>query len=256
MAWDALFKQILTKELKEFDIRTDVPVGKLPLKIDLVVIRPEKTHKTKVLSSFISYLSKINIIEFKSTHDSILKTDLTKLLGYVGLYCNNNGLGIQDLNKIGAWYIIPHKPKFFNSLNKIKKDNGIYKLYFTFPFYIIIIDQLPNKYENIPFLLFSSKERLYDVLRLIIREKSLQRYLSISYLLYPKVMKKLASEEDYYTYKEIQENIKYAVNELGIKNVIEAVGLKEVIEAVGLKEVIEAVGLDKVEDELNKLKNK
>ncbi|MHA1311100.1 MAG: hypothetical protein ACTSQO_09230 [Candidatus Helarchaeota archaeon] len=246
MAWDALFKQLMTNELKDFDVRTNVSVGKLPLQIDVVIIKPKIPPKTNILSSFTKYLSKINIIEFKSTHDVMKNADLTKLIGYVGLYCNSNDLGIQDLNKITAWYIIPYEPKFLRLLNLTKKEDGIYLLNFSFKFYIVIIDKFPTKFENIPFLMFSSKERLREILKLIIQEKSLQRYLSVSYLLYPKVLKELTSKEDYYTYKEIQDNIKFAVEELGVKNVVEAVGLEKVVEAVGLEKVVEAIGLEKV----------
>ncbi len=245
MAWDTFFKQILKEELSGFEVQSNVPVGKLPLSVDLVIIRPDQAPKIPVLQPFVNRLSDINVLEFKSARDSIAKSDLSKLIGYIGLYCENKSFGVLEMKKITGWYIIPNMPRYFTELNLIQEEEGIYLFKFYFPIYIIVIDQLEIKVDNMPFLLFSSKKRLALALKKIVREKSLQKYLSIAYLLYPEGMKKLAIEEQI-SFEEIQKNIRSAVEELGTAKVIEAVGLAKVIEAVGLAKVIEAVGLAKV----------
>ncbi len=255
MAWDTLFKQILKQELSGFEVQSNVPVGKLPLSIDLVILRPDQAPKIPVLRPFIERLSDINILEFKSARDTIAKSDLSKLIGYIGLYCENKGFGVLEMKKITGWYIVPNMPRYFTELNLIQEEEGVYLFKFYFPIYILVIDQLEIKLDNMPFLLFSSKKRLVLALKKIIHEKSLQKYLSIAYLLYPQEMKKLVVEEQI-SFEEIQKNIRSAVEELGTAKVIEAVGLENVIEAVGLENVIEAVGLEKVKSTLKKLEKK
>ena len=45
---------------------------------------------------------------------------------------------------------------------------------------------------------------------------------------------------------DVQQNIKAAVEDLGVERVVDAVGLERVIGAVGLERVIGAVGLEKI----------
>ncbi|MHA1251668.1 MAG: hypothetical protein ACTSRP_16875, partial [Candidatus Helarchaeota archaeon] len=75
MTWDATFKQIIAKELVDLEVRSDVSVGKLPLRIDLVIKKTKEICDTNSLTTFIHLLKKINIIEFKSSHDKITKAD-------------------------------------------------------------------------------------------------------------------------------------------------------------------------------------
>ena len=177
MTWDATFKQIIAKELVDLEVRSDVSVGKLPLRIDLVIKKTKEICDTNSLTTFIHLLKKINIIEFKSSHDKITKADLTKLMGYVGLYCHNNNLGIQELKEVSGWYIITYKPKFIENLDISKVDEGIYIVNKSlFNFYIMIIDQLPVKRENMAFLLFSSEKNINKILKMIVKEGKLKRY--------------------------------------------------------------------------------
>ncbi|MHA1298196.1 MAG: hypothetical protein ACTSO9_02000 [Candidatus Helarchaeota archaeon] len=266
MAWDTLFKEIIRKELEDFDAVPNVTVGKFLLEIDMVIKKPRTFKPPRTLELFVKYMKDINIIEFKSAHDRPLNTDINKLLGYVGLYCYNNKLDSNSLKNLAAWYIVSYRPRYFDSLQMEKLDEGLFQFKgFLFPTYIVIIDQLQTKVENIPLLLFSSRSKLESVLKFIVQNKSLHKYISVSYLLYPEVMKKLTTQEDFYTFEEIQKNIKYAVEELGIKNVIESVGINRVIESVGIDKVIESIGIDKViesvgidkiKDALKKFKSK
>ncbi len=50
----------------------------------------------------------------------------------------------------------------------------------------------------------------------------------------------------YAEYRAVNDNIRMAVEEIGIERVVNAIGIKKIVEAIGLKKIIEVVGVEKV----------
>jgi len=89
MSWDAFFKNLVKSELINANLKVepDVKVGKLPLIIDLVIIKEKPDIRSRTLTIITKRLKKYNIFEFKSARDKQKESDIPKLTGYCGLYC-------------------------------------------------------------------------------------------------------------------------------------------------------------------------
>ncbi|MHA1385214.1 MAG: hypothetical protein ACTSR3_15800, partial [Candidatus Helarchaeota archaeon] len=96
MAFDSFFKQLIRDFLEGYEIQADSPVGKLPLKIDLVVKYLKKPGEA-LIPLLEGHFTKINLFEYKSSHDVSRKGDLSKLMGYLGLYCEQQKIGIEQI---------------------------------------------------------------------------------------------------------------------------------------------------------------
>ncbi|MHA1267493.1 MAG: hypothetical protein ACTSRS_19820 [Candidatus Helarchaeota archaeon] len=229
MAFDHFFKQLLQDFLSDYEIHSDEPVGKLPLKVDLVIKLLHEPAKS-IIPLLENLFKMINLFEYKSSHDKPKKHDLSKLIGYLGLYCDHHTIGIDQIqSSFSLWYVSVKRPKFVRELLKnhyikITATKGLYQLNVPFPcpYHIMIINELDITIDNIPLLLLSSGETLKTTINFIAQKK--QSILP----------------------KNIQKNIKLAIEDIGLKEVIHIIGLEEVIKAVGLEEVIKAVGLEEV----------
>ncbi|MHA1793415.1 MAG: hypothetical protein ACTSVI_12265, partial [Promethearchaeota archaeon] len=113
MTFDLLFKNFMKDILDDCQINVDEPVGKLPLKIDLVLKCSKKPSFKKPLTILENRMSSINILEYKSNHDVPKRQDIPKMMGYVGLYASQNSKDIINImSDFTAWYITVKKPKF------------------------------------------------------------------------------------------------------------------------------------------------
>ncbi len=275
MTYDNFFKRLISEFLTQCEVEPDVSVGKLPLRIDLVI----KCHRTPSSPMTVplleAHLAQINLIEYKSSHDLPKRQDLAKLLGYLGLYCDQHKHGLKTIiNQFTLWYISALRPSFFDSLIKESvitstSSPGLYQVQVPFPcpYFLLIIDELNISEENIPLLLLSSGETLRETIRLIarkgrLREKSLEKYLNFAYIINYKDVSDMTELQSVLP-ESIRESIKLAIHDIGIKEVIDLIGieevakvvdLKELIKVVDLKELIKAIGVEKIEKLLKDLK--
>jgi len=277
MAFDNFFKELMRDFLSGCDVKFDDAVGILPLKIDLVVKCPGKTLEPFPIPLLETHFSPINLFEYKSSHDAPKKQDLSKLVGYLGLYCDQHGIGIEEMrSKMAIWYISAKWPSFFDKLlkdNIISKTDthGLYQLNFPFfcSYYLMVINELDVIEENLPLLLLSSDDTLKNTIRLIAPKRikpgsTLEKYLSSAIL---------KNYEEVHTMTELQSllpehvkrNIKLAIEDIGLKEVIQLIGVEEVLKAMrpeevlkamGPEEVVKMLGIKKTEQILKKLKAK
>jgi hypothetical protein len=70
MTFDNFFKELMQDIFRDLKIQSEVSVGSLPLKIDLIINCPILPPKTKILPILTNRFSNINIIEYKSSHDT------------------------------------------------------------------------------------------------------------------------------------------------------------------------------------------
>ncbi|MHA1381820.1 MAG: hypothetical protein ACTSRG_25905, partial [Candidatus Helarchaeota archaeon] len=179
--------------LSKYEIQPDSQVGKLPLKIDLVIKYLQKPAK-HLIPLLEDKFSRINLFEYKSSYDAPKKNDLPKLIGYLGLYCDQHKIGIDRLlPDVTLWYISVNSLKFLKKLvtnNHIiaTENKALYELNIPFPcpYYIMIINELEIIEENVPLLLLSSGDTLKNTIRLIARKNitldpKLEKYLCLMY---------------------------------------------------------------------------
>ncbi|MHA1309888.1 MAG: hypothetical protein ACTSWR_00665 [Candidatus Helarchaeota archaeon] len=251
MSWDAFFKNLVKSELINANLKVepDVKVGKLPLIIDLVIIKEKPDIRSRTLTIITKRLKKYNIFEFKSARDKQKESDIPKLTGYCGLYCQRKNLNIIQMKEITSWYIVSRRSKFIKQLNLKKLENGLYCFNFYYPIYFLVINELDIKKENISLLIFSSGLKLKKSIELIVENKKLKNFLSVAFILYPNEVTKIFTEKEL-TMDDFVKNIRYAIEVLGLKNVIESVGINKVIEEIGIDKVIEEIGIDKVIEEI------
>jgi len=263
--------------LKGCEIHPDTPVGKLPLKIDLIIKCPKKATGPVTIPILETHFAPINLFEYKSSHDLPKKQDLAKLMGYLGLYCDQHEVGLDEIPaKFSLWYIAAKRPAFLDELLQaqiiIETDTpGLYQLQVPFlcPYFVLIINELAIIEENLPLLLLSSGEPLKNTIRMMVRRKlvqdsPLEKYLRLAYFINYEVLGKMTEMERLLP-ESVRRSIKLAIQDVGLREVIEDIGLDEVIKTIGpdeviktigLDEVIKTIGLDAVEKALRKLKQK
>jgi len=258
MAFDYLFKRIMREMLPSCDSKPE-EVGDLPLKIDAVARCKAGPPKAMMIPLLERSFSKENILEYKSSVDKRRKENLSKLLGYVGLYCDQHDIGIDEIRaRLTAWYITAKRPRFIDTLvqaNMIMPagEPGIYEVkdVFPCPCRVVVCDEMAVNDANIPLLLLGSGEAIKAAIRHLARagpelRHAMETIISLIYLFYYDEVKDMTEMDDLLPPK-VRESMKHA---------IEAVGLEEMIEEIGIDRVIEAAGIDKVEAALAKARAK
>ncbi|MFX0098956.1 MAG: hypothetical protein ACFFCS_05200 [Candidatus Hodarchaeota archaeon] len=239
MAYDHFFKRLMRELLQSCEVQPEDQVGDMPLKIDLVARCKGNGKKATPVTIFGDKISKTNIFEYKSSHDNPKKNDLSKLVGYVGLYCNNNTISIDEMRRdITAWYVTAKHPRFIDELvgNDTIGRTGIPGLYSLsipslFPYYILVIDDLEIKAEFFPLLLLAPDKKLRKAFVEMARDKEhlgpeLEKYLRTFYLVKYEYVKNMTEIQDLLP-EEVKKNIRMFVEDVGIDNFIETIGLEK-----------------------------
>ncbi|MHA1652174.1 MAG: hypothetical protein ACTSYB_18485 [Candidatus Helarchaeota archaeon] len=172
VTYDNFFKQLIQDLLKGCEIQPDTSVGKLPLKIDLLIKCHQKSAEPATIPLLEARLTQLNLIEYKSSHDIPKKQDLAKLIGYLGLYCDQHRQGVREIiTQFTLWYITANRPPFFDALLEelilTETDvRGLYQLRVPFlcPYFLLVINELDISEENLPLLLLSSGKTLRNTI--------------------------------------------------------------------------------------------
>jgi hypothetical protein len=117
--WHKVFQYILEEllPLDVFDIIVEYEVGKLPLKVDFIVIKKIGDVKAE-LPDFLFFLNdyKHTIIEYKAPKDIFHFDDFLKLIAYANLYKIKEK--IEDFNSVIRVGVFNGTGKDFNRLMK------------------------------------------------------------------------------------------------------------------------------------------
>jgi len=171
--WHSYFAQVMEKVCtrRKFIVEREQEVGKMPLRIDLIVVR-KKDIIYKDLESPYSYFKDINILEFKSKTDRFSWNDLYQIEIYGRLY----GIlkKIVKRKNIAVWSVSSHYTELYrNNLKEAgvfleKIDSGFAGGKIAgFDYYEMDLAELPLRPEYYPFHLFGKKD---EHIRRIIRE--------------------------------------------------------------------------------------
>lgn len=272
MTFDNFFKRSIEEFLEsapEIRVTDDKSVGTLPLKIDLIIeIKNSSANIRNLLPILTQRFKRQNIIEFKSAHDKTSIDNLSKLIGYFGLFAEQERINIIHWkNEITLWYISAAKPKFLETLVdsgiiEEESEKGLYSIK-TLNFlkiYIIIIEEMEMKQENYPLLLNLWGTRLGDVVQRIIADglatnEYYDKYLRMNYLINYKDKEFMNMLNNEYS-ELIIKNLKEFIQDYGISKFVNEIGLDKVIDEIGLEKVLESIELDEIQKFLDKKKQK
>ncbi|MEQ8224864.1 MAG: hypothetical protein ABRQ37_21270, partial [Candidatus Eremiobacterota bacterium] len=159
--WHSYFAQVMEKICTglNFFVEREQEVGKMPLKIDFIVIRKKDVEYLNLKAPY-NYFKDFNILEFKSRTDSFDWNDLYQLEVYGRLY----GIlkKIEKRSNIAIWSVASHfTDKYRDSLKECnvktdELDKGLFKGTISgFDYYEMNLVELPFRKEFYPFHVFS-----------------------------------------------------------------------------------------------------
>ncbi len=259
VTYDPDFKEIFSEIAMDEGMRIlkSIKVGTLPLEIDAVLEVPSSAALTHL--SPIRIASKISgsrrlVIEFKGPTDPLKLTSLRKLIAYRELFLIEND--VEEKRRTACVVISTRHPRsLLTRVNSRRYEEGVYSVELSNQeILVIVINKLPVIPENYGLLVFSSSKRVMDTLidQLIEEQMSSkdrkpneEKFISYTVKLDFESYHRVAMRRGV-PMSIVLENIKKAIDELGIKSVIDEVGLEEVVEAVGVKDVVKAVGVKDV----------
>lgn len=98
--WHPLLVRVLDFELHDaYEVRGEVPVGLMPLRVDIVLIRrqegqlPESAERD--LSAIVQRLNRFTLLEFKAPLDALETGDLDYLFGCAHLFCAQQSESVE-----------------------------------------------------------------------------------------------------------------------------------------------------------------
>jgi hypothetical protein len=252
MAFDYIFKRMMREMLHTCDAKSE-DVGNLPLKIDTVARCKVGPVQSPAIPLLESRFNKDNLLEYKSSRDKALVGDLSKLLGYVGLYCEQNGIDLLAIpTRVTAWYIVACRPPILDRMvaAKIAVVEGTAGLYdvkggFPCPCRIVAIDELDVNDDNIPLLLLGSEATIKKAIRYLAKaserlRSAVQTYINLIYLFYHDEVKDMTEMNEILP-ADVRRNMKHAIEDLGLEEMINEIGIDKVIDAVGIEKLKEAI---------------
>ncbi len=267
MSFDHVFKEVM-RVLFGACNASPREVGKLPLRVDMVVTcenGPPPASKVPLLGS---RFSRENLFEYKSSRDHPKATDLSKLLGYVGLHAEQHDICIDAMaSSLTAWYVTAKRPAFLDGLvahgtAASTGEPGVYDIVgrFPCPCRVVVCDEVTVNEENVPLLVLGSIDTIKAGIRHIAgstRElrHAMERIITTIYLYYHDEVKGMTEMNEILP-ADIRRNVKHAIEDLGLDSIIEEIGIDKVIDSVGIDKVIDSVGIDKLKDAISRHERK
>jgi hypothetical protein len=243
MAFDYIFKRVMGDLLASCGAKAE-KVGTLPLEIDAVARCMEGQPLPTVIPLLAKLFTEHNLLEYKSEADKANKESLSKLLGYVGLYCDQHGIGIDEAReRVTSWYISARHPGFLDGLvaRKIATrtgESGVYEIIsgFPCPCRIVVCDELDLNDDNIPLLALGSVGTVKKAIEQLARaglemRRAMGSIKSLIYSIYYDEVKDMTEMKEF-THEDIRRNVKHVIEEIGIDETIEEIGIDKVKEAI------------------------
>ncbi|MEX2719285.1 MAG: hypothetical protein Q6353_013590 [Candidatus Sigynarchaeum springense] len=257
MAFDYIFKLVMAELLASCGARPE-KVGTLQLEIDAVARCTGGQPIPATIPLLAKHFASDNLLEYKSEADKATKESLSKLLGYVGLYCDQNDIGIDEArDRVTAWYISARHPGFMDGLLASKiatvtSDAGVYEIVsgFPCPCRVVVCDELDLSEGNIPLLALGSVGTVKKAIEQLARagpelRRAMGSIKGLIFSIYHDEVKDMTEMKEF-THEDIRRNIKHAIEEVGIEEAINDLGIKRVVDVVGVEKVIAAVGVERV----------
>ena len=236
MSFDALFKQLFKRLFRErqIEVKSDIPVGKLPLKIDIVFIRENNQSLKGVWGQFEKYAKKYDVIEFKSERDKSSELTIHKLRAYMCYFWESQEIGLNAEKNTVGWLLSSRKLHWLSRhiKNNIFKqlEAGLYQYIPSWLIYVIVINELELTEENYPFLVFSTGKKLESFIKKVYIEEQ-EDYKAVVYYLHNNIVMSM-SEAKQIPQVDPEENIRRAINYLGLEKFLKALTPEEKEKAI------------------------
>jgi arginyl-tRNA--protein-N-Asp/Glu arginylyltransferase len=229
-------------------------VGKLPLEIDLIVIR--RTRKRKRASARVprlfAYFKRYNVMEIKTARNPLKLGDLLKLQAYAWLYMQKRK--IYSVAEITATAVVHHRAptlqKELSALGYRPVSPGIFQCAAAFPSYLISLKDLRDELVPEELQVFSNSARRQRVFLSCFGRKEKKPIIDTMLELYESEVKKLMA-----LYNIKQKSMRQYVEALGKEKVIAAIrkdehlaalSKRDLLAALRQEDVIAAMGEEKV----------
>ena len=251
-AIDPIFKQIITTLFQGWgiNVQTEVEVGQLPLRIDVVIgieEVPAVSHSLQDETPYGHFLND-NILEFKGEGDRLTIKGFHRILGRCHLYLSNyDGLD----SEITVTIICAGTPRTVLSHPEIGFQQIAEGYYFCnvvgMKVYLIAINELPIVPANHSLLLFaSSTAKRKEIIENIV--KSTQgKYVEYALLLHPQITMEVTMANRLGISKE---NIELIAQYLG-SDLIDALTPSQRLEGLSLAQRLEGLSLEDIRDSLS-----
>jgi hypothetical protein len=214
--WHPLLVRLLNYALASaFTVVEEVSVGKMPLRIDVLLVRREggklSDSRSRELSALLPLLNRFTLIEFKGPTDSVERGDFAKLAGCAFLWHSqeNEIVPHQELSLV---VLLPAVGKPLRDdlraldLEATAHEPGIFRvLGLPFPAWLVETDVMAQRGE--PVLSLVSRAFLNDR-RSIIEKLAGQGYGALAQYRYMvQEVKQFHSEEDFAMQQAISEHL-------------------------------------------------
>ena len=244
MSFDDFIKQLFKSQYGDA-VKSEISVGTLEKSFNLWVRGDHPVIQSTDLIPGDFKNHKDNIIEYKSGHDHYSMSDILKLLGDCLYFCHNQGKNLRNaFRNACAWFLVVNPEPFLSEYEK----NGIKKTpvpgHYYYPHHmpelrIIVINELePDTRENSLLLLLSSGERFRDFLKFLLENdelaRYLQKYLRLKFFIEHKELGDMAEVRKIKKKYSFEENIRAAVEDIGIEKLVEALGIEKILEHIDL----------------------
>ena len=270
--WHTIFQYILEELLPGdiFDIQVEHEVGKLPLKIDFIIIKKIKEAIADV-PGFLSFLNDYEyaVIEYKSPHDEFTFDDFLKLAAYTTLYKIKKE--IADLEKIIRVGVFNSTSKDFSELMKQygyeigKIENGLYYIaHNPEKAYLINIEEIDKSDKALLLAFLSKTEDSYDkAYAQLIEEKFFNRFAGyIDYLTHRRDFMRLIKQDKEWakranrTLEQIVQDMDPEIRLKGLKpeERLKGLTLEELLKGLKPEERLEGLKPEEIEAYLKKQK--
>nr|MDO8117379.1 hypothetical protein [Candidatus Sigynarchaeota archaeon] len=239
MAFDYIFKRVMEDMLRSCGAKAE-KVGILPLEIDSVVRCKPGQQVDAAIPLLVSHFSTDNLLEYKSERENVGGEALAKLLGYVGLYCDQHGIGIHEIqSRVTATFITARRLEFLDTILASKhaaptRDPGVYEMKtgFPCPCRVIVRDELVVNDGNIPLLLLGSVSTIRKGISQLARagaelRHDMETIITTIFLSYYDKVKDMTEMNEILP-ADVRQSMKHAIEDLGLEEMIEEIGIEKV----------------------------
>jgi hypothetical protein len=202
--WNESFQYIHETLLPQWGLQilTEVKLGKLHPRADLAIITPHRGSRRWKKHPLWQFVSKQNILEFKSVHDRIEPGDFEMLLVYSLLY--RIKYKIPYSQALSSWLVIPHiTPTLRSALKHYGLTlkplySGFWVTDMFWPLYIVEYDHLP---ADTPFaslkIFMQSGKPLQEMLSSVLeseQDESITPLLEAAKLIHPTDLERILEQ--------------------------------------------------------------
>jgi hypothetical protein len=219
----------------QIPIKTEQEVSRKPRTIDIVITCTEEDIEKAKRETPFDFLSKNNIIAFKSVTDPLTISEYHKIVARAHFYIAENELTASDTIICAVCSSYPRK------VLRQSQDTVEFRMITPWhyvsnekiPFHVIIIRRLKTEFKNYPLLLFAPILKFKEFVEHAVENNRLT-YLEYAYLLHPQVTKEVLMMTGRIPIPE--ENVKFIVEDLTPERILRYIDVEDRLRGVDVED--------------------